>query len=445
LAEPTSPPIASFDELLLPFREAVSDRRRIGVEMEKIGVHVPGGAPITYSKDIARIFEALEQNGWARESEKPGAPTIAMRRGEASVTLEPGGQVELSGSPLEDIHAVAAELRAHQEELAPVSRELGIVWLGLGFHPFARREELEWVPKARYGLMREYLPKRGGHALDMMLRTCTVQANFDYASETDAMRKMRVLLRISPVVSAIFANSPFVEGRPFGGVSFRSRVWLDVDPDRAGLVPRLFSRGATFADYVEWALDVPMFLFKRGGEVIANTGQPFRDFWKNGFRGHAATQADWVMHLGTLFPEVRLKRTIEVRGADSQSLGNAPALPALFTGILYDEQALSEAEALTEDWTYEEVYEVKSHVGRHGLRAPFRGDTLLAPAQTLLIIARGGLLRRAKTDARGRDESVYLAPIEALLAKGQCPADALLAALDGTKDFREEIVRIAAL
>src|SRR5690606_27497699 len=199
---------------------------------------------------------------------------------------------------------------------------------------------------------RDYLPTRGNLALDMMLRTATVQANFDYVSEADAMTKMRVALRLAPLTTAMFANSPFYEGTPFGGKSYRAKVWLDTDPDRSGLVPVLWKKNASFVDYVEWALDVPMFMFKRNGEKVVNTGQTFRSFWKSGYAGHKATLSDWQTHLNTLFPEVRLKKTIEVRAADAQGANMACTLPALWTGIFYDDKALREAEALCADWTH---------------------------------------------------------------------------------------------
>src|SRR5579884_692237 len=352
---PTLEPIRRRDDLLAPFVEAFKPRAawRIGPEMEKFGVFEPARAPLPYAGDrsILRVLEELEaKHGWSAEREHEGGPIVALARGGASITLEPGGQLELSGTQSETVHQVDTELRRHMREIGPISRAMGVRWLGVGFHPFARREDFDWVPKQRYGVMREYLPTRGGHALDMMLRTCTVQANFDYADEADAMRKMRVALALAPATTAIFANSPWKEGRPHGGLSYRGRVWLDVDPDRTGLLPSLWRRGARIDDYVEWALDVPMFLFKRDGHAVANTGQTFRSFWKSGFGGHAATQDDWRLHLNTLFPDVRLKKTIEVRAADVQSMGLACALPALWTGVLYDGRALAEAEALVEGW-----------------------------------------------------------------------------------------------
>ena len=439
------------DDLVLPFVEACKPRSdwRIGPEMEKFGIVEATRRPLHYTGDqgVLQVLEYLVQNhGWAPEREHDGGPIIALMRGGASITLEPGAQLELSGDKAENIHQVCAELRGHLREIAPISKAMGVRWLGVGFHPFARREEFEWVPKQRYGLMREYLPTRGGHAVDMMLRTCTVQVNLDYASEADAMRKMRVSLALAPATTAMFANSPWKEGRPHGGVTYRGRVWLDVDPDRSGLVPALWKRTSRFDDYVEWALDVPMFLIKRGGHAIANTGQPFRAFLKSGFEGHSATMEDWKTHLNTLFPEVRLKKTIEVRGADVQSTDMACALPALWTGLLYDDRALAEAEALVEGWTYDEVADLRTRVWRDGLRSSFRGGTLVEIAQRMVAIAEGGLERRAIVDpASGKDERVHLARMRKLVGDGQCPADALLQGIDREPDLARAIVERTTL
>jgi glutamate--cysteine ligase len=293
--------------------------------------------------------------------------------------------------------------------------------------------------------MREYLPKRGGHALDMMLRTCTVQANFDYASEADAMRKMRVGLALSPATTAMFANSPWKEGRPFGGVTYRGRVWLDVDPDRSGLVPSLWKADARFDDYVEWALDVPMFLFKRDGQKIVNTGQTFRSFWRDGFEGHRPTLDDWKTHLNTLFPEVRLKKTIEVRGADAQPTDMKCALPAVWTGIFYDERALGEAEALIQGWTHDEVAELRTRVWRDGLRADFRGAPLAVLAERVVAIADGGLERRARTGPGGKDERVHLTRLRKLVGEGRTPADVLLEGMNRESDPERAMLERAAL
>jgi glutamate--cysteine ligase len=296
------------------------------------------------------------------------------------------------------------------------------------------------VPKQRYAIMREYLPTRGSLALDMMLRTATVQANYDFSSEDDAMLKMRVGLKLAPLTTALFANSPFYEGAPFGGKSYRAKVWLDTDPDRSGLVPSLWKKNAKFVDYVEWALDVPMFMFKRNGQKIVNTGQTFRSFFKSGFSGHKPTFTDWQTHLNTLFPEVRLKRTIEVRGADAQGAKMACTLPALYTGLYYDTKALAEIDALTSDWTLDEVNATRKEVWQKGLGARFRAGTLQPMAEKVLEIAKGGLERRAQLSPSGKDERVHLARLEELVSKGQTPADRLLDGIEHVRDMRAEII-----
>ena len=442
-------PIVRFDDLLAPFREAEkpADQWGVGAEMEKPGVFADGFAPVPYEGDrgVATILKRLVGSGWRPERETADGPIIALTRGMASVTLEPGGQIELSGAPHADVHAVAAELDQHQRELAPIAKALGIHLLGIGFHPFATRDDLPWVPKKRYGIMRRYLPTRGARGLDMMLRTSTVQANLDYSSEKDAMRKMRVLLPLAPLVTAMFANSPFVEGRRGAGLSERGAVWLDVDPDRTGLVPGLWKDGAGYADYIEWALDVPMFLVKRGDDYLPNTGQTFRQFWKDGLGEHQANQSDWRLHLNTLFPEVRLKRTIELRSADAQPLDLAPALSALAVGLTYDEGALSAAEALVAPFSHDEVAALRREVWRTGLKTPFRGKPLAALAEVVLDIAKGGLARRAIKDGEGRDETRFLSSLIALAASATTPAEMLLARIDPSKDLRAEVVRHSEL
>lgn len=413
--------------------ERPADTWLIGAEAEKLGLHRGDGAPVRYGdpeRGVPVVLRTLiERHGWEPEPEIPGGPLIALRRGRGSVTLEPGSQLELSGAPWGTIHEVATEARGHLDELRSISDELGLVWLGLGFHPLARQADLDWVPKARYGLMQVYLPSRGAHGLDMMRRTATVQANFDYADEADALRKLVVSTRLAPLTTAMFANSPFFEGQRWGGRSYRAKVWLDVDNARAGLVPPIWRPNPRYADYIAWALDAPMFLIKRDHEPIENTGQSFRSFLRHGFRHHRATAADWEMHLNTLFPEVRLKRTLEIRGADCQSLPLLHALPALWTGLLYDTQALAEAEALVADFTHDEVARLRPHIPQLALGAPWRGGTLQPLALRVLEIAEGGLARRARLDRQGRDERVHLGPLRSLVERGLCPADTLLSAM----------------
>jgi len=410
--------------------------------MEKFGVYEDGRA-IPYEGDggVRAVLEVLSKNGWTPEAETEGGPLIALLKDGASVTLEPGSQLELSGAPLVHAHQICAEFRAHLADIAPFSQEKKIHWLGLGFHPFAKREDYTMVPKQRYAIMREYLPTRGSLALDMMLRTATVQANYDYVSEADAMTKMRVALKLSPLTTAMFANSPFYEGQPFGGKSYRAKVWLDTDPDRSGLVPALWKKNASFVDYVEWALDVPMFMFKRNGEKVVNTGQTFRSFWKSGYAGHKPTMVDWQTHLNTLFPEVRLKKTIEVRGADAQGAKLACTLPALWTGILYDEKALAAADAMTADWTHDEVSASRKEVWQKGLGAKFRAGTLQPFAEKLIEIAEGGLERRGHLSPSGKDERAHLTRLKELVAAGRTPADVLLDGIQHVPNMRAEIIR----
>lgn len=440
------PPLRDESELELPFVRACKPRElwRVGAEAEKFGVDKVSGAPLHYpgARGVEGILRTLiDHHGWTEEGEYAGGPLIALRRGEASVTLEPGSQLELSGAPMPNMHAIAAELVSHLSELEKVSRELGIVWLGVGFHPFAKQSDLDWVPKSRYAIMREYLPTRGKYGLDMMRRTSTVQANFDYSSEADALRKLRVSLKLAPVTTAMFANSPFVEGKLTGELSRRARVWLDVDPDRTGLLPQTWREGARFRDYIEWALDCPMFMFKRDGHAVDNRGQRFRDFLRDGFTQagtrHQATMTDWETHLNTLFPEVRLKRTIEIRGADSLPGPLFAALPALWTGILYDDVALAEADALTADFTAQELDALRTHVPAEGLRSPFRGKPLADLAQRVIDIAKRGLERRNVLGRDGNDERVHLAPIEALAAHAKTPADVLRDGLENVTDPAE--------
>ncbi len=444
-AAPPEAPLRDHSELELVFVRACKprDQWRVGAEAEKFGVDAKTGAPLHYpgERGVEGILRTLmDRHGWVEEAEYPGGPLIALRRGDASVTLEPGSQLELSGAPLPNMHAIAGELVSHMSELERVSADLGIVWLGLGFHPFAKQADLDWVPKSRYAIMREYLPTKGKFGLDMMRRTSTVQANFDYSSEQDALKKLRVSLKLAPVTTAIFANSPFVEGKITGEVSRRALVWTSVDPERTGLLPQTWGENARFRDYIEWALDAGMFMIKRDGKGLDNRGQTFRDFLANGFKGHRATLTDWETHLNTLFPEVRLKRTIEIRGADSLPKPYFAALPALWTGILYDDTALAEADALTADLTHEELLEVRKQIPFEGLRSTFRGKPLADLAQKVIDIAERGLERRAILGRDGKDERVHLASIKALAEHARCPADVLREGLSNDMDLKPAIL-----
>lgn len=422
------------DELAEVFRRAEKGPERflIGAEGEKFAVRRETGEPLTYDGEfgVCRIFRHLGENhGWTPYREREGGPVLALLRERASITLEPSVQFELSGAPLPDVHAIDRELREHFRELAPVAAEMGLEWLMTGFHPLAERAELPWVPKERYPIMREYLPSKGTAALDMMQRTATVQANYDYSSEADALRKLRVTLRLGPLVHALFANSPFEAGRRSEFLSRRGVVWMNMDPSRSGLVPPVWKRDATYDDYVEWALDAGMFLFRRGERFVRNTGQTFRDFLENGFQGHRATLEDFAAHLATLFPEVRLKSTLEVRSIDAQQPALGLAMIALYTGILYDERALAETEALVEGLRPEQLEEARPRLVRHGPREKVAERSAFSWGEALVEIARGGLERRGRL-ASGVDESAYLRPLGRLLELRLTPAEEDLARVE---------------
>ncbi len=420
----------TVDDLLAPFHAAETPRARwaIGTEAEKFGI-TREGKPLQY-EGPGGVRELLEEfaakHGWTPQLEYEGAPLIALRRGGASITLEPGAQLELSGAPLDTIHQTCAELRGHLAELRTLSEPRGIRWLGLGFHPLASQAELPWVPKLRYGIMKQYLPTRGPMAHDMMRRTATVQANLDYSDETDALRKLRIALRIQPIVTAMFANAPWLEGKAAGRRSQRAKVWLHMDPDRSGLLPFAWKEDATYQDYVQWALDVPMFLVKRGKKLHHNTGQTFRSFMEDGFEGLTPTMDDWETHLNTLFPEARLKKTLEVRGADGQPQPRLCALPALWKGLLYEPKAMDAVDDLTASWKVEALEAIRPAIAEKALAAELEGRPVLEHAQAIVEIAAAGLERLGNLDGRGKDERVHLKPLQELLDAGDCPADVLL-------------------
>lgn len=433
------------DALLELFTRAEKprDRHAVGTEWERPGVMADDFSPVHYEgpRGVAVLLERLAcDHGWTRVSEVPGGPLLALERDRASITLEPAAQLELSGAPLRTIHETAEEFRRHLAEVDAISAELGIKWLGLGFHPFARRDELSWVPKLRYGVMRDYLPTRSPTGLDMMLRTCTVQANLDYESESDAMRKLVTSLRIQPVVTAMFANSPWVEGVATGERSHRASVWVNMDPDRSGLLPFLWDGSTSYRRYVEWALDVPMFIVKRGDRMIRATHLTFRRYLREGLEGERATYGDWETHVNTLFPEVRLKRTLEMRGVDAQDRELVLALPALFKGLLYDERALDAATALASRLPLDAVTAARPHIAERALRAELAGREVADWAGELLDIARGGLERIGDRNAEGEDETRYLEPLARLVRAGDSPADVRLRAVGDATDLRRAVV-----
>ena len=407
------------------------ERWRIGTEHEKFVFRRSDLRRVPYEgrDGIRALLEGLQRFGWTPVLENSNP--IALAQGNCAISLEPGGQFELSGAPLDTLHQTCAEVHEHLRQVKQVADELKIGLIGLGFDPKSRREDVPWMPKGRYAIMRRYMPTRGGLGLDMMLRTCTVQVNLDYQSEADMVRKFRVGLALQPVAVALFANSPFVEGKPSGYLSYRSHVWTDTDPDRAGMLPFVFERGFGFERYVDYMLDVPMYFVYRDGRYLDVAGQSFRDFMVRelpGLPGEWPRLNDWSDHLTTAFPEVRLKRILEMRGADGGPWSRLCALPALWVGLLYDKVALDACCELIKDWRQEELAQLRAEVPRRGLATPFRGRPLLALAQEVLEIASAGLRARATRDSSGEDETVYLDALREIVAEGRTPAEALLEA-----------------
>ncbi len=441
-------PIASASALVDVFAQSFKPRShwRIGVESEKFGLYSATGTPLRYGSEhgIAALLQTLcDEQGWSPDHDATTGAVIALRKHQTALTLEPGGQVELSGAPARCVHEVCHEVSAHLEELAPFAKSMDIRWLALGFHPTATQEDLPWIPKERYAIMRQYLPQRGKRALDMMRRTSTVQVNLDFDSEQDAMRKLRVALKLQPITTAVFANSPFIEGRITEVRSQRAHVWLDVDPDRCGLLPFAWRTNATFEDYVQWALDVPMFFIQRGTQTLRNTGQTFRAFMSDGFQGQRATFEDWELHLSTLFPEVRMKHTIEVRGADAQGKSLLCAVPALWKGLLYDPTALDQAESLVEELDHDTVANARQAIGTQALLAMLGDKPVYTWAESMLDIAIQGLKRLNDCPHSTKDESRFLLPLQHLIANRQCPADVLLAHINPAQPLLEQLFEYA--
>jgi glutamate--cysteine ligase len=403
---------------------------RIGTEHEKFVFRRSDLHRVPYEgpDGIAALLQGMLRFGWKPVVESGN--TVALTNdAQCSITLEPGGQFELSGAPLETLHQTCDEVHEHLRQVREVCDELGLGMLGLGFDPKWRRENIPWMPKARYRIMREYMPKKGRLGLDMMLRTCTVQTNLDYQSETDMVKKFRVSLALQPVAVALFANSPFVEGRPSGYLSARSHVWTDTDPDRCGTLPFVFEPGFGFERYVDHMLDVPMYFVYRDGRYIDASGLSFRDFLAGRLPilpGELPRLGDWIDHLTTAFPEVRLKTFLEMRGADGGPWRRLCALPALWVGILYDATALDAAWELVADWTEAEREATRRDVPRLALATPLRTRTLRDVALEVLDIAREGLHRRARRSTFGEDETYFLDPLFAIAGSGRAPAEELL-------------------
>ncbi len=435
--KPASPPITDKAQLVEDLESACTPKAdwRIGTEHEKFAYDLRDFRPLPYEgvPGIRGLLEGMQRFGWDPVLE--GENVIALKDNEgASVTLEPGGQFELSGAAVETLHQTCAEVNTHLDQVKEVCGEIGAGVIGLGFNPKWRREDIHWMPKGRYKIMRAYMPTKGNLGHDMMLRTCTVQVNLDFDSEADMVKKMRVGVALQPIATALFAASPFSEGKPNGYLSYRSHIWTDTDPDRCGMLPFIFEDGFGFERWIDYILDVPMYFIYRGGEYLDVSGKSFKDYMKGelaGFEGQLPTMADWTDHLTTAFPEVRLKHYIEMRGTDGGPWGRLCALPALWVGLLYDQTALDAAWDLCRDWTDEEREYLRTEVPRLGLKTPFRGGTLQTVTQEVLKIARTGLAARGRLDRRDRDETLFLDILDEIAASGITPAEELLDAFEG--------------
>ncbi len=410
------------------------ERFRVGAEHEKFVFATGDFRPPPYdgSAGIEALLRGLGAFGWqgAYETAQSGEPVlIGLGRGAANISLEPGGQFELSGAPLADMHEICEETGRHLEEAKVVAEPLGLAFAGLGFNPLWPRAEIPMMPKGRYRIMRRYMPTVGSLGLDMMFRTCTVQANLDFADEADMVAKFRVSLALQPIVTALFANSPFTEGRPNGLLSARANVWTDTDAQRTGLLPFVFEDGFGFERYARWALDVPMYFVKRQGRYIDVAGRSFRAFMAGELPeapGERPTLSDWADHVSTLFPEVRLKQYLEMRGADAGSWSRLCGLPALWAGLLYDADAQAGAWDLCRSWTLEQRSDLRRDVPRLALGAMIAGRTAREIAREMLALARGGLKRRNRLSAGLVDESNYLTDLDEIAQSGRTDAEQLL-------------------
>ena len=414
-------PVTSVRQLSDHFRAGAKPRDawRVGAEHEKIGVYADGRA-IPYEGGIRVILERLQKVLGGEPVMYEGNVIALKLSNGASVTLEPGGQLELSGATARDAHEASHELSEHLAIVKDVSADLGVSWLAAGLRPFGTLEDVPWMPKGRYRVMREYLPTRGKLSLEMMKRTATVQANLDYADEADCASKLRTAMGVTSIVTALFANSPITNGKPNGYQSFRAAVWLDTDPDRCGLLPFAFQDAPIFDAYRDWALDVPMFFVQREGKFIPAGGMTFRRFMAEGFHGERALMSDWELHLSTLFPEVRLKHYLEVRGADSGPLDMVFALPALWRGLLYDEQACAAAWQLVAKVPMEERERVRREVPKAGLETRLGKKTLRDLGGELVKIAANGVRRL------GSGEAAMLDPLSHIVKTGRTPATRML-------------------
>ena len=436
MAENDSPLITDKDQLIAFHASGARAPQdwRIGTEHEKFGFRLDDLRPPVYEGEngIGALLKGLTRFGWQPVEE--GGNIIALLRDDASITLEPAGQFELSGAQLENIHQTCKETNQHLSEVKTVGDELGVGFLGMGFQPKWTRADMPWMPKGRYKIMREYMPKVGSLGLDMMTRTCTVQTNLDFESEADMVKKFRVSLALQPVATALFADSPFTEGKPNGYLSYRSHIWTDTDPDRTGMLDFVFEDGFGFERYVDYLLDVPMYFAYRDKKYIDCAGRSFRDFLNGKLAplpGELPTLADWSDHMTTAFPEVRLKKYLEMRGADGGPWRRLCALPAFWVGLLYDTEALDAAWDLVKDFSMSERNQLRDGVPKHGLKLPFRNSSLRELAIEALKISALGLKNRRRLNRHGDDEALFLHPLMEIALANETPAERKLALYHG--------------
>ncbi|MBA17277.1 MAG: glutamate--cysteine ligase [Sphingomonas sp.] len=440
VSESNAPIIEDHAQLIDYFAsgEKPKDRWRIGTEHEKFVYRTEDWRAPSYDEPggIRDLLNALTEFGWKPVEE--GGKVIALSGPDGTVSLEPAGQLELSGAPLDNIHQTCGEADRHLQQVKAVGEKLGLGFLGLGMWPDKAREDLPIMPKGRYGIMLNHMPRVGSLGLDMMLRTCTIQVNLDYASEADMAKKFRVGLALQPLATALFANSPFTEKKPNGYLSYRSHIWSDTDPARTGMLPFVFEDGFGYERYAEYALDVPMYFVYRDGKYIDAAGLSFRDFLKGRLpvlEGELPTMDDWADHLSTAFPEVRLKTFLEMRGADGGPWNRICALPALWVGLLYDQGALDAAWDLVKNWSMDEREALRNAVPKLALDAPLPGGGKLRDiAGEVLDIANAGLTARARLNASGDNETGFLDPLREIVRTGKVPAEQLLAKFEGAWD-----------
>jgi glutamate--cysteine ligase len=431
--------LESYDQLVAYFESACKPRAtwRIGTEYEKVAVWAADGTAVPFTGGIEEVLRRLA----GRYGSQPVTEedrVVALQGDDESITLEPGGQLELSGAQYDTIHSAAVEFAEHVKQIVTVGNELGIAFLGLGMQPVSLLEEIEWVPKRRYRIMAPHMERVGSLGHRMMKQTATVQVNLDYSSERDAMLKMRAGMGIAPLLTAMFANSPISDGRLNGYMSFRAHIWTDTDPARCGLLPFVFGSALSFSDYVEYALDVPMYFIVRDGRWIDMTTLTFRRFWEEGYQGERATLADWTLHLTTLFPEMRLKGYIEVRSIDSQAPELMLAAPALVKGLFYEEDCLLAVWDMVKGWKWEERVDLYHAVHRQALKARIRGIEVAELARELIEIAATGLDRRRLGDQE--TEAMYLERLRELVRRRRCPADVIIEKWNGP--WNREVKRL---